>query len=109
MPPRLCTWPVSLVVLVTAAVTERPAPPMVTEVPLTATTRPVSSIRSCPSPFPLALPGNPGRACGPATLPDDAGAEPGSGAGADALGPAPLAALAAGAPLVKRNPTATPA
>src|SRR5690242_13306485 len=101
---RACTRPVSLVVLVTVAVTDGPAPPMVTEVRLTASTRPVSSIRSCSSPFPPALPGSPGRVLGPPP-PVDGGAD----TGADTLGIAPPAALATGAPLVRKKPTATPA
>src|SRR5690348_12855695 len=76
---------------------------MVTEVRLTASTRPVSSIRSCSSPFPPALPGGPGRVLGPP--PVDGGADTGTGP----LGIAPPAALATGAPLVRKKPTATPA
>ncbi|MGD0239123.1 MAG: hypothetical protein ABSB59_02205 [Streptosporangiaceae bacterium] len=69
----------------------------------------MSSTRSCPSPFPLALPGSPGRACGPVPRPGNGGADAGTDAGADALGVPPPAALAAGVPLTRKNPTATPA
>ena len=74
--------------LVTAAVTEGPAPPMVIDVRLIASTRPVSRIRSSPP------------------APADAGA---LGASADALGAAPPTALADGVPLIRQSPTTTPA
>ena len=95
MPPMPCTVPVIVVALVTAAVTEGPLPPMVIDVPLTASTLPVRSICSCPFPFPD-IPGNAGR---PVLLP----------AGADALGVAPSAVLGTGVPLTRNSPAATPA
>src|ERR1700744_3295442 len=101
-----CARPVILVALLTDAVTDGPAPPMVIDVPLTASTRPVSSIRSCP--FPLALPGSPGNPV-PAPPPDDAGADAGTDVGADTLGVAPPAALAAEAPRTRKNPATAPA
>src|SRR5512142_125597 len=88
--------PVILVAPVTAAVTEGPVPPMVIDVALTLSTRPVSSTRSWPFPLPDS-PGGVGRL---APFPEKAGA--------DALGVAPSAALAVGVPLIRR-PTTTPA
>src|SRR5215469_4988314 len=86
-PPMPCTLPVIVVALVTAAVTEGPAPPIVIDVRLTASTRPVRRIRSVPA---------------------DAGAlgaVGAFGAAADTLGAAAPATLAGGVPLIKRSPT----
>src|SRR5271166_4008001 len=80
-PPVPRAVPVMVVALVTAAVTEGPSPPMAIDVPLTARTRPVRTIRSCPFPLPDSPdgPDNPGS---PVPLP----------AGADTLGVVPSAA-----------------
>src|SRR5262245_37535542 len=86
MPPTPCARPVTLVPVVTAAVTGGPAPPMVIDMPLTARTRPVRATRSWP-----------------ARAGTDTHEE------AETRGAAPMNTLADGVPLIRKNPAATPA
>src|SRR5262245_29348966 len=98
--------PVIVVAPVTAAVTDGPLPPMVMDVALTARTRPVRMIRSCPFP----LPPGPGRAGRFVPPPPGAAVPPGAvPPGADAPGVADPAVLAVGVPPTSSSPTATPA